>query len=218
MNGVLAPTVYPFSVAVAVMLGLVVLEGASLMLGHSASGLLDRSLDIGPEHDVAVGHDAGEVGGIAGAMNWINLGGIPLMALLILACASFAILGFAIQAVSASLAGPLPVGLAALAAFAGAVPATRYGSRVVGGIVPRDESYAVTLADLVGLTGRVTVGPLDQGLPGSVSVSDRHGNRHSLKAVAAEGRDPIPQGELVLLVDRAGQVFTAIPAPQNLVK
>ncbi len=218
MNEVLAPSVYPFSVAAAVMLGLVVLEGASLLLGHSASGLIDKTLDIAPENEVGVGHDAGEGGSLSGALNWINLGGIPLMALLILATAAFAVLGYAIQAVSTSLAGPLPVGLASLGAFAGAVPATRYGSRLVSGIVPRDETYAVTLADLVGLTGRVTVGPLDQGMPGSVSVRDRHDNRHSLKAVAAEGQDPIPQGATVLLVDRAGQVFTAIPAPDSLVK
>ncbi len=83
-------------------------------------------------------------------------------------------------------------------------------------MVPRDESYAVTLDDLVGLTGRVTVGPLDQGMPGMVSVTDGHRNRHSLRAVAAPEEQAIQQGAEVLLVERTGHVFVAVPAPATL--
>ena len=210
MDQILAPSVYPFTVAAAVMLCLVVLEGLSLMAGHSASGLIDQGL--GADHDV----DTGDMGSIVGVVNWLNLGGIPFLALVILACAAFSALGYAIQSVAASLAGPLPVSLAAVAAFAGAVPATRYGSRVLGAVIPRDETYAVSLDEMVGLTGKVSVGPLDQGMPGSVTVTDRHRNRHSLRAVAAAGLAEIPQGAEVLLVDRSGRVFTAVPAPASL--
>ncbi len=86
---------------------------------------------------------------------------------------------------------PLPTLIAGVGAFAAALPATRTLSRWTARIFPRDESSAVSQADLVGLTGPVTLGPLDQGKPGRVRVKDRHGNIHVLRAIAAaEPRHP----------------------------
>jgi len=49
-----------------------------------------------------------------------------------------------------------------------------------------------------------------------VKVQDAHGNWHFLMAKAAEGRDPIPVGAQVLLVDRRDATFMVIPAPEEL--
>ena len=62
--------------------------------------------------------------------------------------------------------------------------------------IPKDESYAVGLGDLVGRVGEVVIGPLDQGPPGRVSVADIHGNRHFVWAVAAPRSSPLPQGTI----------------------
>ena len=102
------------------------------------------------------------------------------------------------------------------AAAALAVPVVRGGSRAVAKIVPRDETYVVELGDLVGRSGQVSRGPLDQGLPGSVRLKDTHGNWHDVRARAAKDADPMPTGATVLLVDLADRVFTAIPAPPDL--
>jgi len=209
MTGILSPDVYPFTVAAGVMLGLVLIEGASLAIGASVSGFVDHALDL--DHGVDHGHGNG-----GGLLNWFNVGGIPFLALVILVCAGFAASGYAIQGVARPLAGPLPVWLAAAGALAATVPITRWGSRLVARVVPRDETYAVSLGDLVGRTAKVMVGPLDQGLPGSVSCTDAHGNLHTLRAVAAEGQPPIDPGEPVLIVDRDGSVFTVVPAPDLL--
>ena len=68
-------------------------------------------------------------------------------------------------------------------------------------------------ADFVGRLAEVTVGPLDQGLPGRVRIKDRHGNWHTLRARAAADAAAIPIGAEVLLVDTVSNVFIAIAAP-----
>ena len=46
------------------------------------------------------------------------------------------------------------------------LPAIRVTSRGIARIIPRDETYAVDEADFVGHVAEVSIGPLDQGLPG----------------------------------------------------
>jgi len=96
------------------------------------------------------------------------------------------------------------------------VPLVRVTSRAIARAIPKDESYAVGLGDLVGRVGEVVIGPLDQGPPGRVSVADIHGNRHFVLAVAAPSSSPLPQGTLVLLVDRVDTRFVAVKADDEL--
>ena len=47
-------------------------------------------------------------------------------------------------------------------------------------------------------------------------AADVHGNRHFVLAVAAPSSSPLPQGTLVLLVDRDGTRFVAVKAGDEL--
>ena len=82
--------------------------------------------------------------------------------------------------------------------------------------MPKDETYAVDLADFVGRTGEVTVGPLDQGLPGRIKVKDQHGNWHVLRARAAPDQPAIGIGNSALIVDRQADVFVTIAASSDI--
>lgn len=194
------------------MVGLVLVEAVSLLAGQSASGMLDG----------AIGHDdigAGEaVEGVSPAalLSWINLGRVPFLILLILGLATFALAGFVLQALAVAFLAPLPALAAVPLAAAATLPALRVTTRAVARLVPRDESYAVTADELVGATAEVTLGPLDQGLPGQVRARDRHGNVHFLRARAAADASPMATGTRVLLVDRVDAVFVAVPAPSDL--
>ncbi len=201
--------VYPFTIAALILVGLVAVELCALLVGFSASSLLNH--DMG--HDgVAHGGDHGLLGAW---MSWLNAGGVPLLVLLMVWLASFAIAGFAIQAVAHAVAAPLPALAASLLAAALATPATRTQSRLLARIIPREETSVVSQADFVGLIGTVSLGPLDQGKPGSLRVRDRHGNIHVLRAKAAAGH-VIAQGEVALIVDGNGGLFEVIPAPADL--
>jgi hypothetical protein len=214
-----APSVYPFTLAAFVMVGLVLVEGVSLLIGHSLSGLVDGLLDHegGFVHDgLETDADASNAFSPTSWLSWLNVGRVPFLILLIVALAIFALAGFALQGVAGTLIGPLPAWMAGIIAAALTVPALRSSSRVLARAIPRDETYVITADDLIGTTAEVTLGPLDAGLPGQVRALDRYGNAHFLRARAAPDAPAMAQGERVLLVDRADAVFLAVPAGPEL--
>jgi membrane protein implicated in regulation of membrane protease activity len=201
------PEVRPFAVA-ALMIALVGgLEVAGMIVGMSFSELFGHALDFGHGS-----HDSG----IVQAMSWINVGSVPLMICILLGLGIFSISGFLIQDVARMVAMPLPATAAGVLAAVVSVPLLRGATRYAARLIPQDESYAVGLSDLVGRVGEVSVGPLDDGLPGRVRVKDVHGNWHTLTASAAPGSPPLDKGTPVLLVDRKDGRFIAIAAAEEL--
>ena len=90
-----APECAPFAIAAAVLAGLTAIEMLATVMGFSITELLGK-----PDFH---GHD-----GIAGYLSWLNLGGVPLLILLMLTLGFFAIAGFAVQAVANTFWTPLP--------------------------------------------------------------------------------------------------------------
>jgi hypothetical protein len=216
MDALLVPGYQPFTVAGLIMAGLVLIETISLIAGLSLSEFIDQGFDV----DSHGGHhaDLGENGLMGGLLGWVNAGRVPALILIITWLAAFAVAGFVIQTIAIGLWVALPALVASLLAFLLALPATRFTTRAVSFIIPREETYAVSDDDLVGRVAEVTLGPLDQGPAGRVKVQDSHGNWHFLMAKAAEGQEPLPIGAQALLVDRKGSIFLVIPAPQELRK
>ena len=199
----LAPECLPFAIGAVMLAALTFIEMTCLLIGFSMGEVIDKSL--GGDHHTGTG-----------IFSWLNAGGVPVLVLLLLALGMFSIAGFVIQAVAQGVWRLLPAAPASIAAFVLAMPAVRLSSGLVARIVPRDESYAVENAEFVGRSARVTVGPLDQGLPGKVRVKDQHSNWHELRARAAPSEAPIAIGATVLLVDVADNIFLAIPTPPDL--
>jgi len=203
----LAPDVRPFAIAAAIMVTLGGIELLTMIVGFSISELIGKDFALETESHSAIG----------GLFLWINAGRLPLLILLILALGVFAIAGFLLQAIAYSVGTAVPVTLAALAAAALSLPAIRVTSRGIARIIPRDETYVVDEADFVGHVGEVSIGPLDQGLPGKVRLKDVFGNWHSVAARASPESTPLPVGASVLLVDRDARCFIAISAPADLI-
>jgi membrane protein implicated in regulation of membrane protease activity len=206
LEHVMAPEVRPFAIAASMIVILGSVEVVAMLVGASISEMLGIAIDFSHPSD----------SGVINAISWINVGGVPLLIFLLLVLGAFSITGFLIQDLARMVAGPLPATLASVGALAVSVPLVRMSSRFIAKIIPKDESYAVGLGDLVGRVGEVVVGPLDQGPPGRVSVADIHGNRHFVWAVAAPSSTPLAQGTLVLLVDRIGTRFVAVAASDEL--
>ncbi len=203
----LAPDVRPFAISAAIMVTLGGIELLTMIVGFSISELIGKDFALETESHSAIG----------GLFLWINAGRLPLLILLILALGVFAIAGFLLQAVAHSVGTAVPVALAALAALAISLPAIRVTSRGIAHIIPRDETYAVDEADFIGHVAEVSIGPLDQGLPGRVRLKDVFGNWHSVAARASPESTPLPVGASVLLVDRDARCFIAISAPADLI-
>jgi hypothetical protein len=204
MDLLLAPETRPFAIAGVVLIALVGIEIAALMVGHSASHFLEKMLH------------SDDHGAFGTALDWLNPGRVPLIVLILLWLGAFAATGYVAQAVASVIWAPMPVLPAVALAVLAALPLARLVTGGLARILPRDETYAVDPADFVGKTAQVTVGPLDAGLPGRVRLQDAHGNWHQLAARAASGHGPMPVGSTVLLVDRKGRAFLAVPADAEL--
>ena len=151
------------------------------------------------------------------AWDWLNAGRVPLLVWIMGWLGAFAAIGYLAQAVAHLGLGFLPAWIVAPPAALLAVPVTRNISRVIGYLVPRDESYAVTADDLVGLTGIVALGPVTDLNIGRVTVKDTHGNKHFPWVRAAEAGAEIAIGATVLLTERRGTEYIVIHADPKLI-
>ena len=203
----LAPEVRPFAVAAAIMAVLGGIELLTTLVGFSISELLGTDVNV----------QADSHNGLGGLLLWINAGRLPLLILLVLAFGVFSIEGFLLQGVAHMVGTAVPVAIATLVAAAGSIPVIRTTSRGIARIIPRDETYAVSDDDFVGKIAMVSVGPLDQGLPGRVRLKDVFGNWHTVSARASRDSPALAVGASVLLVDRDAKSFIAISAPADLI-
>ena len=203
----LAPDVRPFAVAAAIMVTLGGIEVLSMLIGFSIGEWFGN--------DVAVEADSHNI--LGGLFLWVNAGRLPFLILIILALGLFSIIGFLLHGIAHGAGITVPAWISALAAGAVSVPLIRTTSRGIARVIPRDESYAVDEADFVGHVGEVSIGPLDQGLPGRVRLKDVFGNWHTVSARASPDVQALPVGASVLLVDRDAKGFIAISAPADLI-
>jgi membrane protein implicated in regulation of membrane protease activity len=220
-----APGFQPFTIAALVLLGLCAVEGVSLIFGHSISAMVDSLFHIDhPDIDADAhaspaaaldlhGADASHGNFFGTFYDWLNAGRVPLLILLMAGLGAFAVSGLVLQTVAMHAApAPLPGLIASAIAFLAVIPTTRTVSRWIARFLPRDESYAIEQADLIGLTGIVTLGPVEGDSAGRAKIEDRFGNAHFPRVRSARAGLVIQQGTRVLVVDRIGGELTVVPA------
>jgi Protein of unknown function (DUF1449) len=193
----MSPGYAPFTVALGVLIGIVAIEGLSTIMGHSVSHTFDGMFD--GDHDADTHAGGGMLGG---ALDWLNVGRAPLLALLAVALGIFAASGFILQGIAGGIIAPLPGWIAAVLAVLPTIPVTRWVSRALAKVMPRDETYVTEEAEFVGHTGIVTMGPVRRGVIARMKLQDRFGNWHFPKVEPFEEADEIPEGTLVLVVEQ----------------
>ena len=211
----LTPNYTPFTIALGVLVGIAAIEGLSMVAGHSASHLLE-SLFGGDAPD-APDADGGH-GLVGGALDWLNIGRAPFLALLATALGIFAGCGFILQGIADGIIAPLPGWIAAVLAVIPTVPATRWVSQAIGKIMPREETYVVAEAEFVGRTGVITVGPARRGVVARMKLQDQHGNLHFPKVEPFTAEEEIPEGALVLVVEQGEGMLRVAKADGKLVE
>lgn len=190
-----APENLPFSVALALMLMIGIVE---------AVGLGAAAVHLELDADPGLGGDL---------LGWLGIGKVPLLMLLVVFLAFFGIAGLAIQ----QLAGPLSLWLASGAAAAAALPLTGLGARGLARIMPRDETTAVSLDSLVAKRGTITIGTARKGSPAQARVRDAFGQTHYVMVEPHDEAHPIAEGGTVLLVRREGNIFIGLGEADGIV-
>ena len=154
----------------------------------------------------------GDAFGDAGALlGWLGLGRLPLIALLVVLLTLFALIGLLGQQVAQDVFGARqPLWLAAPAALAASLPLTAGAARLLAPLLPRDETTAIELDELVGRRAAIVTGRARQGSPARARVEDRHGQAHYVMVEPNAPTEIFEEGEEVLLVRREAQGFRAI--------
>jgi hypothetical protein len=204
----------PFSVSLAIMFGMALLEGVSTLLGAGLSHLIDAiipDLHLDPEPGDLDGHGTSSLSRLLG---WLRIGEVPALILLVIFLTAFGLVGLALQSLArASLGSFLPAGLASIPALVISVPAVRLFGGALAAVLPKDETDAVTEASLVGRVAIITLGTARAGYPAEARTTDTHGTTHYLMVEPDTPSDEFPAGTAVLLVSKTGALFKAIPNP-----
>ncbi|MBV8409026.1 MAG: YqiJ family protein [Alphaproteobacteria bacterium] len=198
----------PFLVAICLMAAIGVIEGLSLLIGVGLSHYLDSVL--APDVDHGPDFSGGDF------LGWLHVGRAPILVLVVIFLAGFAIAGLIIQWMATGLVGqPLPAFLASLLALACAVPTVHVLGGRLARLVPKDETFVVSEESFVGRVARLTAASAGAGSPGEAKLTDEHGRTHYL-LVEPDGSDiQFKQGDALLVVSRkSGSVFRAIHNPR----
>ncbi|KQM31335.1 YqiJ family protein [Sphingomonas sp. Leaf10] len=187
MELLIAPEAVVFTAAWVLMLAIGVIEALGL-----GGGDFDLDLD-------------------SGLFDWLGVGRVPLLVLLIAFLAAFGSVGLAGQQTALEWTGALlSPWIAIPAALVVALPLTAGLSRILAKVIPQDETTAFEIDDLVGRAGIITVGRAASGSPARTRVVDPHGQAHHVLVEPNDPADSFVEGDTVLLVRREGHGFRAI--------
>ncbi len=217
-NLINAPETEIFGIAIALMLMLGLLELLSLLAGGFTDWLDNLLPDSLVEADLDGDWHAGGIEG-AGAfvrfLDWLYVGRVPLMMLMVVFLAVFGLAGYGLQSLCAALFGGYLNGwLAAGATCFLSLPLVRLTAGALYKIMPKDETTAVSQESLIGRVGTVVLGEARPGSAAQVRVRDVYGQQHYVMA-EPDGDLVLKQGEAVLLVSLEGNTFKAIANPSG---
>ncbi|UYV16313.1 YqiJ family protein [Porphyrobacter sp. ULC335] len=158
------------------------------------------------------GADGLEMGGLGEALTTLlGLGRVPLLIWLAALLFVFATIGVIGQSVLTSMLGaPLSAGWAALLAGGAALPLNSIAMRPLAAILPRDETTAIELDDLVRRDAEIQIGTARAGSPARAKVIDVHGQAHFVMVEPHDQTLAFNAGDTVLLVRREGQIFYGV--------
>lgn len=198
----------PFTVALALMFFIAMLEGVGTLLGLGVSSLLDS---IAPDIDTDVDAEIDSASGLSRFLGWLQFGKVPVLVLLIVFLTSFGLIGLVLQSVMHDWFGRfLPAIVASVPAFFLALPVVRSLGGVVAKIFPQDETEAVSDKSFIGRVAVITLGTASSGSAAEARLQDQHGQTHYVMVVPDQADASFDQGTEVLLVKKMGSQFAAI--------
>lgn len=217
----------PFSIALAVVAGLFILEIITALLGGSILGVgtdapdvdvdldFDFSADVDAGVEIADGLDGLDIpdanASTGGLFTWIGARDVPILIWLVSFLTMFGLAGLILQSVSDSLIGmQLSPLVAIIIVFVPALAVTSVIANWVALIMPKTETTAMRARHLGGYRGTITQGTASRGKPAEVKIKDRHGNIHYLRVEPLHDDDSFAQGADVTLIRKRGDKFFVV--------
>ena len=215
LGSYLAPAMFPFTVALCVMLLICATEVLGMLFGLSAFGLVDKLM---PEIDADVDGDVAADGFGSGLLNWLCVGRVPALVLVVAFLTAFGFAGFVLQSSTHWMLGSyLPLPIASAGAVFLALPPTRWLALGFAKVMPKEETEAVSTRSFVGKVAVVIGGVARRDVPAQAKLRDVHGQTHYVLVEPDEPDQAFEQGTEVILTDqKSGIRFTAIRNESDL--
>ncbi|MGL5667450.1 MAG: YqiJ family protein [Shewanella sp.] len=195
----------PYTIAFACVLVLGVFEALALVIGLSMMSALDQWVPADVDYDAEIGGT-----GLTGIAGWLCLNRLPLLIWFVLALTSFAIVGYIANYLSLLFTGVLLPQLFTLPiAVVGSAFACRYLGRILADLLPKNESTAISLDDLSGYVGIITLGCAMKGMPSEAVVRDKHQQKHYVLVEPETSGIEFASRTQVVLLKREGRVWSA---------
>lgn len=203
----LAAETWPFSAATLLLLLIAAVEGIAALIGANVSDWLQSVLPD-PWDSVDGPFDK--------ALGWLHVGRVPVLVLIVIFLAAFALTGFALNMVAQRLFGIwVAVWLAVPLALISALPIVRILGAGLARVIPKDESFAVTFDSLVGRVATILGGTARRGYPAQAKVASQHGQTHYIMVEPDEDGTTFEAGSSILLVRQlSGNRFSGIKNPR----
>jgi len=201
MNIFLSPEMFPFSVALLVLVGLVTLQLFMFLLGADIAGMVD---DLLPGTDF----DLPDASGLAKALSFFGIGKVPAVVILEAFLGSFGTSGYVLQNASLVLFGSMgdAISVSAIALLMALTITGRVAS-LLARMLPSEESSAVGVNSLIGRHAVITYGDATNSLPASAKVTDSNGQIHHIQVKAARPEGFFAKGAEVKIVSRKDGFF-----------
>lgn len=207
-----APENFIFSVCLVVCGAIVLLEVIGLLIGFSNDWIDNLVPDI-LKVDVELNLDGGS-GFLVAFCSWLYLGRMPLLFWLIIFFGGYGVLGLVLQLNAENYLGNLITPLIALpSVFVINLFVTHFFCRIVNPIIPKDETTAIQLSELIGLTGEIVIGTAKPNYPAQAKVKDQHGTVHYIMVVPLNDTE-FTQGDKVIVYERNNEIFSVISSAE----
>jgi Protein of unknown function (DUF1449) len=201
-----AAETWPFTVATFLMLLIAIVEGIAMVAGANLSEWLQHSLPD-PWDNVH--------GPFDNVLGWLHVGRVPVLVLLVLLLAGFAVTGFALNMVANRYFGIwLPAPISAPLAFFAALPMVRIFGAGLARLIPQDQTYAVSFESLIGRIATVVTGTARHGYPAQARVTNEHGQDLYVMVEPETNDITFPSGARILLTKQiSGSRFAGTVNP-----
>lgn len=191
----------PFTVCIFLLLGLSFLEIVSLSFGLGLSNFLDQfipGLDLNLDIDANIDHPSLHL-----FLQWIPVGRVPSLIILILFFLIFGLIGYLLQFLSVKLLGQMSnVWLVSALNFVISFPILSFSSRALSRIIPGDETSAVSNESFEGKTAIITIGEAKWESPAEAKLIDEHGKTHYLMVTPNSDDFTLKQGEELVIIEK----------------
>ena len=215
----LLPQNQVFTVALALMAGIAVIELLGLLFGLGISQLVDQIIpDFDLDADVDLDADADLQADLSGGgttlsqvLSWFNVGKVPVLVLLVLFLTAFGLAGLFVQRVVAGGIGiALPGIVAAVPALLVGVFTVRIGGKGIAHVMPKEETSAVSEKTFIGRTATLVLGDASKGNAAQAKLEDAFKQTHYILVEPDNADETLPEGTDVLIVRQEGTIFFAI--------